>query len=225
MAWTSRRPNHPTAGISCLRPISIISWRPTDRARLRLARPGRQGHGRYGKPVGCEWRGASDKSPPLAAPEEEHGHQPERDLSELSVVARVLGRRHHFDIVAGLTEIPAGAPGERGTMPVPMSGRRANFPGSTPVVNALGPRQNDVEVPPPTPLHRLRVATRLLTQGGQRTPSVGVWDPVSSFLQAASVSLVGSVSAHGALPQQGVSLLRLKTRRFTECGLARPHGA
>jgi len=53
-----------------------------------LAQPRRQGHGRYGKPVGCGWRGAPDKSPSLTAPEEEHGHQPERDLSEPSVVAR-----------------------------------------------------------------------------------------------------------------------------------------
>ncbi len=36
-------------------------------------------------------------------------------------------------------------------MPVPMSGRRANFPGSTPHANALGSRHNRVEVlPQPT---------------------------------------------------------------------------
>jgi WhiB family redox-sensing transcriptional regulator len=37
-------------------------------------------------------------------------------------------------------------------MPVPMSARRANFPGSAPDVNALGPPLNDVEVPSPQAL-------------------------------------------------------------------------
>jgi len=96
-------------------------------------------------------------------------------------------------------------------MPVPMSARRANFPGSAPDVNALGPPLNDVEVPSPQALAPFESCDSIARPGGQRMPNVRAWDPVSSFLQAASRLLVGSVSAHGALSQQSVSLLRLKT--------------
>ena len=53
---------------------------------------------------------------------------------------------------------------------------------------------------------------------------VGVWDPISSFLQAASGSLVPRVSARGVLWQRNVLPRRLMTRHFTESGAARPHG-
>ncbi len=54
---------------------------------------------------------------------------------------------------------------------------------------------------------------------------VGVWDPISSFLQAPSGSLVRRVSAHGVLSQKSVSLPLLMIRRSTESGPARPLGS
>jgi hypothetical protein len=53
-------------------------------------------------------------------------------------------------------------------MPVPMSARRANFPGSAPDVNALGPPLNDVEVPSPqalAPFERLSPKYGLVESG------------------------------------------------------------
>lgn len=53
----------------------------------------------------------------------------------------------------------------------------------------------------------------------------GIWDPISSFLQAPSGSLVRRASAHGVLSQKSVSLPLLTIRRSTESGPAPPHGS
>jgi WhiB family redox-sensing transcriptional regulator len=68
-----------------------------------------------------------------------------RVCSEPDIVRLVSGMEMHVRVSRpGL----AGAPTEGGTMPVRMSGRRANFPGPTQVAITLGPRHNNAEVLP-----------------------------------------------------------------------------
>jgi len=101
-------------------------------------------------------------------------------------------------------------------MPVPMSARRANFPALRRRQRARSPL-NDVEVPSPQALHRLRVATRLLVQGGSECRMSGMGP--GFFFPASSVALARGerVCARCSVAAECL-VAALEDRRFTECG-------
>ena len=97
-------------------------------------------------------------------------------------------------------------------MSVLMSGRRANSLGSTQAANANRPRDHELEVLAQVAVRPFESCDSVARPGDQQVQRAGVWDPTSSFLQAASRSFERSKSAHDVLSQTSASLPRLEDR-------------